>query len=163
MATRLVQLPAPTQQDPRKLNAVLHAHGIYTAEEMAELDQIRNATYFLLRNSGPNDDPAPCKECKSIHPYFTLRCIERPWKGLDSVLQGYVSVRSDDDKARVLATRFSHLDALHPQTARLLKPHDRGEDLVAFSLGLVEPITKETAERLVWRINLSGLKPLLRL
>lgn len=57
-------------------------NGIYTPQQVAILDGIAAARWFLLRNNGPHGERWRCKYCKQIHAFFSLSCLPVPLNGL---------------------------------------------------------------------------------
>lgn len=136
-----------------------HIQRFYTPKELAELERIKQAQFFLIRNGRADDDPVACPKCGRVEMYLTLGCIERPFNGLVEGLYAYAKVRSDDGRASRLGVLIQDLDRAHPFTANKLRPDEVGEDLLAWSLGIAEPISREVAYRQAQAINDRGLDP----
>lgn len=146
-------------------------------EEIRERERILASTYYLVRQDGELGEKMRCKRCNAKHPYFTLMCIEQPFCGLDqglyafwrhSGMHGSEQYLSEAGKARyqALAAAFTHQPDLaesHPITAASLHVPPRDIDFGALALGTLEPITRQKAQQLVWRINTRGCRPPLRL
>lgn len=148
----------PTDRDGRRANPN-HIQRFYTPTELAELERIKQAQFFLIRNGRADDDPVACPRCGRVEMYLTLGCIERPFNGLVEGLYAYARVSSDRERASRLGAAIQDLEQAHPFTANKLRPDEAGEDLLAWSLGIAEPISRETAYRQMQAINDRGLDP----
>jgi hypothetical protein len=139
--------------------------GTYTRDEWNYLRALRDSHFFLVRNDGGEyREPLICKRCGAgrpgtkAHSYFTLMCVERPFRGLEKALYAFAKVRSDTDlKLRLLAD-FPEFEQGHPVTARALMPKEPGEDLIGIALGTAVPISEQRAQTLTSVIN-SKLRP----
>lgn len=157
-----------------------------TPEEEAERERILASQFYLVKIGG-NGDVWRCRNCGGKHRYLTLRCIEQPWSGLTHGLYAYYktvgaygveSFMQPKEKARYdrLGAMFGETAALpdlasaHPQTVRAtIQRTEQDADIGAYSfvarelsahaLGVLEPITRDVARRLVRRINTTGLRP----
>jgi hypothetical protein len=132
---------------------------LYTPKELAELERIKQAEFFLIRNGRADDDPVRCPHCGRPEMYLTLGCIERPFNGLVEGLYAYVVNSSNRERARILDSYIQELERAHPFTANKLRPAEAGEDLLAWSLGIAEPISRAKAYALAQAINERGLQP----
>jgi len=139
--------------------------GTYTRDEWNYLRALRDSKFFLVRNDGGQTHEAlVCTRCgagrypSKPHPYFTLMCVERPFRGLEKALYAFAKVRSDEPlKSRLLAD-FPEFEAGHPVTARALMPSEPGEDLIGIAMGTAVPISERRASTLSDIIN-SKLRP----
>jgi hypothetical protein len=131
----------------------------YTPKELAQLERIKQAEFFMMRNGRADDDPAVCPECGRTEMYLTLGCIERPFNGLVEGLYAFVVASSNREKARIIDAYIQDLEAAHPFTANKLRPSEAGEDLLAWSLGIAEPISRDKAYAQARAINDRGLQP----
>jgi hypothetical protein len=152
---------------------------IGTADEaarmQAERDRILASRFFLVRirgNSGMGD-VLRCRGCGGRHQYLTLACISQPFSGLTGGLFAYyhtlgvsgaVEALSPAQRARVqhiarVLNGQPDLASSHPRTARGIATAERDMDLGAVSLGVLEPVSRAEARRLVQRINGTGLQP----
>lgn len=145
---------------------------IPSQEEIDHRERVLRSTYFLVRQ-GDLGEILRCKRCGSKHPYFTLMCIEQPFSGITEGLFAYVHVgrpkaerkelppdkRAQYERiAAALGTR--DLDDTDPETARKIRPADPDDiDSISFALGVLEPITRQKAQQLLWRINARGVRP----
>lgn len=109
--------------------------------------------------------------CGGYHRYLTVRCVERPFDGIEEGLYGYWAALKDlgvvetfdlgqqakwAEITRALGT-LPNLGAGHPQTVRLLDIADGDVDVGAVAVGVLEPITRAQAAERVRRINLRGV------
>lgn len=158
-----------------------------THEQIRERERILRGRFFLVRTAGLGERWR-CRNCGGHHRYLTDLCVERPWNGLTQGLYAYVKTigafgaeRYLDPAARARVGMIRHmlgsvgdapdLASSHPRLAQSLGTATRDADLAAFTftatepsevaLGLVEPISREKAARLVARINARGRKPAL--
>jgi len=139
--------------------------GTYTRAEFDALMRLKNAQFYLVKNDGGQyGEPLACGRCGAgryptkPHPYFTLMCTERPFRGLEKALFAWAKVNADDQlKSRILDD-FPDLEVGHPITARHLRPTEPGADLYAIALGTAIPIGLEQARVLTDLIN-SKLRP----
>lgn len=117
------------------------------------LDMSRQG-YFLLRLRGV-DVASRCGRCRARHEYFTLMCVERPWKGnwMDA-LYGYASVTKDDGLYGEIVQGLKDLRTVHPRTANGM---DTRQEVVAVPIfDAVEWIDEWKARALAQRINEIG-------
>lgn len=148
---------------------------IPTEAERRERDRMLASTYFLVRTAGTGDTLA-CKRCAGKHRFLTLFCVERPWSGITNGLYGYWKAAGDaaqfmnpEQSARYarLTRMFGavepDLGQAHPRTARSLKLDPRDVDRGAVALGILEPITRAYASKLVDSINQRAHRQLLTL
>lgn len=148
-----------------------------TREAQVERENILRNKFFLVKIAG-NGDVWKCRNCGNKHRYLTLMCIEQPFSGLTHGLWAYyrtVGLQGAENilppsqrlryqqLARLFAAGAPDLATSHPETARALLTNERDADVGAFSLGLLEPITKQKAQQLVHIINGRGIKPSLEL
>lgn len=143
---------------------MLAGRRVFTPEERARLDEIRNSSFFLVANGRGTttsvDDRARCSNCGSKkHPYLTRLCIPQPYRGLRGALWAYVKNRRDDGKASVLGSLLPDLKDAHPFTAHSLQPNVYGEDVLALELGTAIPIKEEEAKRFARMIREKGGQP----
>lgn len=98
---------------------------IFTPDELAERDRLLATRFFLLTN----ETQARCRVCNAVHPYFTTRCIERPFHGLKQIL-ALEAVLADDIQARhgnvplferaLAVTRPGSIVPIRPREAQVL-------------------------------------------
>ena len=86
--------------------------------------------------------------CGREHAYFTLMCIDQPFRGLNKALYALAAVREDNEMVRNILEWAPDIADGHPETARAWKPELPGQDLLGIALGFAEPITKARAEML---------------
>lgn len=131
---------------------------MYSPEDAARLEALRQATYFLVVNGGA-DEPARCVNCGRKHAYLTRACTEQPFRGLRGALYRYAKI-TNDGKLRMRLNGIHDLANLHPRTARDLQSEDaEGEDILAFELGAAIPISTERAMRYVEALKLRRVMP----
>lgn len=145
---------------------------IPSQEEIDHRERVLRSTFFLVRQ-GALGEILRCKRCGAKHPYLTLMCIEQPFSGITEGIYAYVHVgrpkaeRKElppDERARydriAAALGSKDIGDAHPETARSLRSADPDDiESISFALGVLEPITRQKATQLVWRINASGLRP----
>lgn len=145
---------------------------IPSQEEITHRDRVLAATYFLVRQ-GTLGEIAKCKRCGGKHSYLTLMCIEQPFSGITQGIFMYVHVGRPKAERKELPVleRANYervvkaLDTLeladsHPETAAKIRSADTDDvNHIAYALGVLEPITKQKAQQLVWRINARGIRP----
>jgi hypothetical protein len=148
-----------------------------TFEERDQRERWLSSQYYLVRISG-NDgyDVMRCKRCNGRHPYLTLMCEPQPFDGATRGVYAFYHAlgiagaemsMSPADRARFAkaARMFGpskdlpHLATSHPETARSLKTEEDAADIGAFPLGKLEPIPRTMAQKLLDRINATGLQP----
>lgn len=159
-------------------------HWMMTREQEKEQRKILAGRFFLVKIAG-NGDVWRCRRCRGKHRFLTLGCIEQPFSGLTRGLYAYYrtvgmhgaeSYLSPAERARyaALGRMFGPMAGVpdvatsHPLMARQIGTAERDADLGALTftatepssaaLGLVEPISREKAARLVARIN-TRIKP----
>jgi hypothetical protein len=145
--------------------------GTISRARMAEYRRLRDSKFYLVRNrGGEHGERFACSNhlrgdlSKAgsymrgvFHEYFTLMCVNMPWRGLDKALYGYARIKSDTNlEMKVLAWAPDLADD-HPRSASLWKPTEPGEDLIAVALGVLEPISETKAVQLAANIN--GRRP----
>jgi len=146
--------------------AALKRLGIWTPEEAARFDAMRNAEYVLVRNDG--SERWRCRLCNRQHEHFTWMCVERPFRGLVGGLYAYW--------VNVGGARIADLSPRQRQTLDVLRPlfggqrpipvatghpdmaaglvTDRTDVLLGGTLlGSIDPITPTKARLLVSLIN----------
>jgi len=141
--------------------AQVRVNGMLLPEEAAALERVRLSQFFLVRNDGSSGERWPCGRHKDglydqpvYHSYFTLMCIERPFRGLRDALFAYAKASSDDGLERRMLRQFPELRALgHPGTGKKWAPEMPGEQLLAVVLGRAEPIPGSRARLLEVAIN----------
>ncbi len=145
-----------------------------TPEQVRERDRILAGIYFLVRQGGLGEKMR-CKRCGARHEYLTLMCVEQPFSGLTQGLYAYWRAAgahgayqhlAPADRARydALTERFGpDMAESHPQTVRQLGTATTDVDFGAIALGTLEPITRQKAQSLIWRINARGCRPPLAL
>lgn len=130
-------------------------------EVAAEREAIARSTYFLVKISGNAGvgEVWRCRECKRKHAYFTRRCVELPFNGLEEALTAYWQHTGDQVRRAQLSgflgliAGLPDLATLHPEMARRLGAHPDEIALGGLALGLVEPIPKTLAQLYLNRIN----------
>lgn len=133
---------------------------VYSPEDAARLEALRQATYFLVVNGGA-DEPARCKNCGRKHAYLTRACTEQPFRGLRGALYRYAKI-TNDGKLRMQLDNIRDLSSAHPYTAHSLRPNEDGEggeDILAFELGAAIPISAERAMRYVEALKMRRVMP----
>lgn len=166
-------IPVAELTDPE---AAIRALGFMTPADDAKLRAIEAASFFLVKNDGP--EKWRCARCNGKHAYYTSFCIDRPWKGLREALYGYwrnVGAQHEADltpgqrqRMRVLSQAFGRLDPvqsmhqMHPRTAHALGTPERDIDRGAEVLGTLEVLTLQRARLLVDQINTRARQPLIR-
>lgn len=141
--------------------ARVHPAVDFTTAGYEEYLRITRASYFLLKLRGV-DMASHCRKCGAgkpgipAHEYFTLFCIERPWKGnwLDA-LWAYSSVTRDPAQQSMLVRGLRDLSQSHPGYASQLVSQ-AAQDVVAFAVSSEEPIEEWKALELAKRINEYG-------
>ena len=130
----------------------------FTREEYDTYLKMTRGQYFLLKLRGV-DLATHCANCGAgrypipSHDYFTLMCVERPWKGnWQDALYAYSAVTRDPMRRHALLKGIPLLETGHPETARQLLSGP-GEDALVFAIGALEPIDKFHADALAQRIN----------
>lgn len=146
---------------PSPLSEHLRACGILSPAEYAEVERLRKSRYFLVLNNGPHGERLRCGRCNGLHAYFTLMCIERPFRGIDEALHAVLRVgdgtgRSDWKVYNDLRAAYARLEGTHPQTARALRSGldaSMGLDFFALGIGIAEPISVEVARKYADKIR----------
>jgi hypothetical protein len=159
--------------DPR---SVLRAAGILMTDEAERLDAIERAQFVLVRIDDTGERWR-CRECGCKHKHFTLKCVERPFRGLRAGLLAYwqnTAARPRDltpeQRARRLAVSqmlgfASPLPSLadrHPETAAKLATPESDFDLGSWVLGTIDPISETKARTLAALINARARQPVIR-
>jgi hypothetical protein len=129
----------------------------YSPKDIERYDALRRAQYFLVVNGGA-DAPARCRQCGRKHMYLTRACVEQPFRGLRGALYRYAKVTRDSALTSRLR-RLPDLASRHPQMAHSLQPDEEGEDVIAFQLGVAEPITEAKAQQLVEALKQRRVRP----
>lgn len=143
-------------------------------QQIAERERILAGQFFLVNigsGAGSIGERLRCKNCGGHHRYLTLRCVERPFDGIEGGLFGYFQVMGStgvvetldpiqraqyDRVAELLGSRDRDLSASHPLTARSLGVGARDEAKFAMAVGVLEPISRVAALERVRRINMRG-------
>jgi hypothetical protein len=149
--------------------------GIPTFDERRAMDEALAARYFLVRIGGnAGYDLMRCKRCNGKHQYLTLMCEPQPFSGATKGifawfhalgLPGKEFEMSPEDRKRFadLARLFKlgrhDIGASHPRMAAAMKTEQNAVDIGAFPLGTLEQIPPTLAQRLLDKINATGLKP----
>lgn len=147
---------------------------IPSAEEIAARERLLAQTFYLVRQDLLGER-ARCKKygaCNAKHTYLTLMCIDRPWSGVTEGLYGlwHAAGAGKDldslpeesrDKIRRLTQHFGgDLADSHPRTASGIVTTDASViEYGAELIGTLEPISRQKAQSLLWRINARGLRP----
>lgn len=148
-------------------------------ETMAEIEKLLANSYFLVRQGDEFGERLKCPRCGLRESYITFMCVPKPITGLFGGLYAYYRAFSDarreTDASPAQLTRFQQikqilnsmpdLSHVHPLLARkVVKDIGSGDMLLgAVSLGILEPISRTEANRLVERINERGANPRYRL
>lgn len=140
-----------------RLNAAIN----FTPAEYQAYLKISRGRYFKLRLRGV-DIAASCQRCGAggpgtkSHEYFTLMCVERPWKGnwMDA-LWAYSSVTRDAGQSQAIIRGLRDLSQKHPETARELASND-AQDVIAWALATEVVIDEREALLLTQLINERG-------
>jgi hypothetical protein len=167
-------IPVSEITDPE---AAIRALGFLTPSDDAKLRAVEAASFFLVRNDGP--EKWRCARCNGRHAYYTSFCIDRPWKGLREALYGYwrnVGAQHEADltpgqrqRMRVLSQAFGpgdpaqSLHQSHPRTAHAMGTRETDTDRGAEVLGTLEPILPARARLLANQINTRARSVLIRL
>lgn len=146
---------------------------LQTPEQLAERERILAARYFLVRQ-GSLGEVFRCGRCRAKHPYLTLMCVEQPFSGIDGGLVAYYKVlgqpgalarMTPDERARLRRverivkpmTALPDLGRSHPGLAVKLAASEQlgrhDASIASIALGILEPISREQAQRLLSRIN----------
>jgi hypothetical protein len=152
-------------------------HWLPTHAERDDRERWLSKSYLLVKIGG-NDgyDIMRCKRCRQKHPYLTLMCIEQPFDGATRGIYAFYHAlgvagaemwlspieRARFNKAARLfgpSKGLPHLATSHPQLARSLKTEEDAADIGAFPLGKLEPIPRTMAQKLLDKINATGLQP----
>lgn len=149
-----------------------------TAEHLAERQRILSSRFFLVRQ-GSLGEIFRCGLCKQKHAYLTLRCVEQPFSGAEGGLVAYYKVLgrtgamermtpAERARLRQVGRLVNAMGALpeiglsHPDMARQATLGsaltDRDALIGSVALGVLEPIPKTLAQRLLDRINGRGGK-----
>lgn len=146
---------------------VLRRAGIVLSPEAERLDAIERAQWVLVRIDGTGERWR-CRECGRRHAHFTLKCTERPFRGLRGGLLAYwrntavpdADLAPEQRAARAaLARRLGFpmplptLADRHPRAAAALATPASDFDLGAWVLGTIDPIPEGKALALIARIN----------
>lgn len=138
--------------------------------EIDERERILTSQYFLVKQ-GTLGELMRCKRCGAKHLYLTLMCIEQPFSGITEGIFGYchAGIKTSaythlrpDKRAqfeRIASALGPNLADSHPDLVRGMNLPETDIDSISFALGVLEPITKQKAQQLVWRINAKGLRP----
>lgn len=145
-----------------------------TPEQIAERERILGERFFLVRQ-GSLGEIFRCKRCNGKHQHLTLMCIEQPFSGAEGGLLAYYTVlgrpgviqrMTPDERARFRRMRrlfrpvadLPEIGAGHPALAREAAHAnalgDRDALIGSMALGVLEPIPRSLAQRLLDRINL---------
>ena len=145
--------------------------------ERFEREQLLATKYFLVKISGNHGyDLMRCKRCNGKHTYLSLMCEPQPFDGATRGVyafyhalglagaMGYLTPaeRERFERASKLFGPARGLPALHtshPRLAREIGTAEGDADVGSFPLGTLEPIPPTLAQRLLDRINATGLKP----
>lgn len=152
--------------------ATLLFPGSLTPDQMARWRQLRESRFMLVRNNGSTTGERyacrrhveqsrrlpPGVSFKAVfHEYFTCMCVNMPWRGLETALYGYATLRSDERLKHKLTEWLPDLAVGHPKTFGHERPQEPGEDIIAVALGALEPISEARARALADKIN--GRRP----
>lgn len=148
-----------------------------SADEAARLRQLQEAPYVLVRIAGnAGYDALRCRRCRRLHTHLTLMCEIQPFYGLTEGLYAYSKALgisgqerwlTPDQKIRLAqlskflgpADDLPDMATSHPRTVREMGLADGDADLRAVAIGVLEPISQATAQRLLDAINARGIKP----
>jgi hypothetical protein len=133
-----------------------------TRDEWNRWQRYQDSRFFLVRNRG--GDTGERFRCSRhayepgisepvYHEFMTLMCVDRPWRGLDGALYAYATITSDERLKSMILRDLPAANNAHPATFGNLTPNFDGEELIAVSLGIAEPITQAHAKRLADEIN----------
>lgn len=145
---------------------------IPSAERIKRREAILASRYFFVRMAGgPVGEIWKCRECGGKHRYLTLRCKEQPFSGITGGLYGYFETIKDADalglltplqqrRIRRLADDLGMGDVTafaraHPDRARKVAS-DRDLVMGAEVLGILEPVSRNMAQRYLDKINAAG-------
>ena len=107
---------------------------IFTPAELKERDRIIASRWFLVQN----ERRERCKRCRSVHPYLTVFCIDRPFNGFSELLLLEERINEQHD--------HEHGEVVHSEEKLIL----------ASRPGSILPITERDAVKLAIRIRLKG-------
>lgn len=145
--------------------------------EAQRLKQLREAPYVLVRIAGnAGYDSLRCRRCNRLHTHLTLMCEPQPFYGLSEGLFAYSKALGISGNERFLTADQRHrlaqlskflgpaadapdLATSHPRTVREMRIGERDADLAAVAIGVLEPISHATAQRLLDAVNAKGVKP----
>lgn len=144
---------------------------------LQEIHKLLSNSFFLVKNDGFGER-LKCPRCGKKEQYITLNCIERPFTGMTHGLYAYYRAAKDNkltqhmnpvqlSRYKNVSRMFHSIDGLpdlatmHPEMARkIVKDLGPSDELMgAVSLGVLEAIAPKHAQRLVDRINDTGLRP----
>ena len=147
------------------------------AERARKLALLAERPYVVVRIAGnAGYDTMRCRRCRGKHSHLTLMCETQPFYGLSDALYAYWravgAAGSGSSLSPAQKRRLADLDRLfgpaeawpdfaqaHPRTARDLGIGERDADFGALPIGVPEPISVATAQRLLDKINVRGCKP----
>ena len=136
--------------------------GLLDRQQWDEYNRLLDNKFFLVRNRGGDAGErfrcgrhpyTPGIDEPVYHEFFTVMCIDRPWRGLDGALYAYASVTSDGRLQSMVLRDLPALQTRHPGSFSHLAPDSAGEDLIAIALGTLEPISELKAQQLAAKIN----------
>jgi hypothetical protein len=165
-----VREAAERLRKPGQTSITLQLTGTSDPRAVARWKRLRDSRFFLVRNrNGGTGERYHCGLCSTYHvergvkvldpiyhEFFTLCCVNQPFRGLDGALWGYASLINDRGIQRRVLDWMPDAGLAHPQTfGRMVK--EPGEELIAVALGVLEDITETRARNLAEMIN--GRRP----
>jgi len=146
-------------------DGVLRVGSMLTRDEFDTIERIRNSQYFLVRNDGGEmNETRPCQRCGAgryptkPHTYFTLMCVERPWRGIEDGLRLWLKAAGPSERKstllRGLDRGLQDYSKVHPTSAGHLAPAEK-DSVAWYSMlaGTHIPITLEKARELARKIK----------
>lgn len=151
--------------------------GSMSVEEHRRWRQLRDSHFFMVRNrGGTTGERWSCQRCSSFHiekgvkvhdpifhEFFTIGCVNRPWRGLVDALWGYTSITNNERLAAKMMRWAPELAnpllaaRAHPFTLGRMVPPDPEGDVLAVAIGVLEPIDETKARQLETLINQRNL------
>jgi hypothetical protein len=142
-----------TSRDVAEQQAAARYLGLSTPAEKLARDRLLASSFFVVRNDGgERGERIVCDRCTTYHDYISWCCLRRPFIGLGAAIHVIARVRSEDARAHVFGKRLENLSATHPRSYAN-QVQGVGEDLLAFAVGTVEPISSAEAARLTFAIQ----------
>jgi hypothetical protein len=165
-ALALPRTPVADMSTVEARMAAMKRASIWTPEQAARYDALRNAEYCLVRIDG-DGERWRCGRCNQKHTHYTLMCLPRPWRGLTHALYAYWANAGSARESDLSPAQRANLDILapifggrptplataHPLTAAVAGVDDRDVMVGATVLGSIDPISRPKAALYVELIN----------